>query len=99
MSRYCYRFFQYESTTLKTRTRRSRNYRLNRNGNFCKGTQVSKIIAGKYFDARAVLLKKSTRFSCMSAIASLLCFGCLAPGQNVNGCFFANIDVFFYWPA
>ena len=48
-------------------------------------------------DARAVSLEKSSGFSRMSVTASLVCFGCFAAGQHVNGCFFANIDVFFYW--
>ena len=50
-------------------------------------------------DARAVSLEKSSGFSRMSVTASLVCFGCFAAGQHVNGCFFANIDVLFYWPA
>ena len=32
----------------------ARNYKLQRNGNFCKGTQVSKIIEGTRVDARVV---------------------------------------------
>ena len=37
-----------------------RNYGLYRNGNFCNGTQVSKIIAGGNVDARAISSRKST---------------------------------------
>ena len=74
----------------------SRSCRLNRNGGFCKGTQVSKIIAGAKVDARAVSLKKSTGFSRVFVTASLLRFGCFAAGQRVSGCFFADKDVFFY---
>ena len=56
----------------------ARNYSSYSNGNFCKGTYVRKIIVEAKVDARAVLLKKSTGFSCMSVTASLLCFGCFA---------------------
>ena len=73
----------------------SRNYRLNRNENFCKETQVSNIIAVAKVGVHALLEKKSTGFSCMSVTAFLLCFGCFAAGQHVDGGFFPNIDVFF----
>ena len=35
----------------------------------------------------------------MFATLNLLCLWCLAVEQNVNKCFFANIDLFFYWHA
>ena len=72
----------------KTYKTKFRNYRLNRNGNFCKGTQVSQIIAGAKVCALAVSLKQSTGFFCMSVTESLLCFGGFAAGKHVNGCFF-----------
>ena len=79
---------------------RPRKYRLYWNGNCCKGgTEISKIIAGAEVEARAVSLRKPTGFSRASVTASLLCFGCFAVGQHVNGCFFASVDVFFYPPA
>ena len=53
---------------------------MNRNGNFCEGTGISKIVARAYVDARAVLWKKFTGFSRMSVMANLLCFGCFAAG-------------------
>ena len=68
----------------KTYKTKFRNYRLNRNGNFCKGAQISQYIAGAKVDARAVSLKKFTGFSCMSITASLLCLGVFLPGQHVN---------------
>ena len=58
----------------------TRNYRSYRNGNFCKETQFSKIIAGKKVDARAKQQKKTDGFSHMSVMANLLCFGCFAAG-------------------
>ena len=48
---------------------------LNRNGNFCKGTYIWKIIAKAKVDARAVLLKKSTGFCRMSVTTSVLRLG------------------------
>ena len=53
---------------------------MNRNGNFCKGTCVSKVIAEIKVDARVEQQKKFTSFSRMSVMASLLCFGCFAAG-------------------
>ena len=53
----------------------SRNWRLNRNRNFCKGTQVSKIISGAKVDARATGLKKYIGCSRMS-VTAICCFGC-----------------------
>ena len=44
---------------------------MNRNGNFCKGTCFSKVIA----EAKVEQQKKFTGFSCMSVMANLLCFG------------------------
>ena len=46
-------------TTSKCSKHESRNYRLNRNGNFCKGTHVGKIIAGAKFNAHVVQQKSS----------------------------------------
>ena len=45
---------------------------MNRNGNFCKGTCVSKVIAETKVDARVDRQKKFTGFSCMSVMANLL---------------------------
>ena len=53
---------------------------MNRNGNFCKGTCVSKAIAETKVDARVDKQKKFTGFSRMSAMTNLLCFGCFAAG-------------------
>ena len=58
----------------------ARNYKLQRNGNFCKGTQVSKIIPEVKADARVVQQEKFTCFCRMSVMANLLCFGCFAAG-------------------
>ena len=49
---------------------------MNRNGNFCKVTWVSKIIAETKVDVRVEQEKKFTGFSHMSVMANLLCFGC-----------------------
>ena len=53
---------------------------MNRNGNFCKGTCVSKVIVVTKVDARGEQEKKFTGFSRMSVMAYLLCFGCFAAG-------------------
>ena len=53
---------------------------MNRNGNLCKGTQISKIIAETKVDAVLNNKKKFTGFSRMSVMANLLCFGCFAAG-------------------
>ena len=57
-----------------------RNYRFYRNGNFSKGTEASKIIAGAKVEAQVVQYKRSAGFSRVSvmaiiAIAISLCFG------------------------
>ena len=66
---------------------------------FAKEPKLAKLLREHKSNACAVSLKKFTGFSRMSVIASLLCFGCFPVGQHVNGGFFANIDVGFYWPA
>ena len=53
---------------------------MNRNGNFCKGTCFSKVIAEIKVDARVDRQKKFTGFSRMSVMANLLCFECFAAG-------------------
>ena len=53
---------------------------MNRNGNFCAGTGVSKVIAKTKVDARVEQQKKFTGFSRMSVMENLLCFGCFAAG-------------------
>ena len=53
---------------------------MNRHGNFCKGTWVSKVITETKVDARVEQQKKLTGFSRMSVMANLLCFGCFAAG-------------------
>ena len=53
---------------------------MNKNGNFCRGTWVSKIIEETKVDARVEQEKKFTGFSRMSVMAILLCFGCFAAG-------------------
>ena len=53
---------------------------MNRNGNFCKGTGVSKVIAETKVAARVEQQKKFTGFSRMSVKANLLRFGCFAAG-------------------
>ena len=53
---------------------------MNRNGNLCKGTCVSKVIAETKVHARVDKQKKFTGFSRMSVMAKLLCFGCFAAG-------------------
>ena len=58
---------------------------------FVKKTLVSKNILGAKVNACAL----STGFSRMTVTLNLLHFGCFAAGQHVNGCFFANIDVFY----
>ena len=50
---------------------------MNRNGNFCKGTCVSKLIAETKVDARVEQQKRFTGFSRMSVMANLLCLGAL----------------------
>ena len=70
-----------ESTTLKIAILKPKSLTLYRNGNFCKGTQVSKIIAGGKVDASAVC----TDFSRNS---KLVVFGCFAVGQHANEGFF-----------
>ena len=73
----------------------ARNCRLNRNGNFCKGNQVGKIIAVAKVDARVSPLKESTVFSRNVCNRNLLCFGCFAAGQHVDGCFlFARCNIY-----
>ena len=42
--------------------------------------------------------KKSAGFSSMFVTLNLL-FWWFAAKQHVNGCFFANIGVFLYWPV
>ena len=53
-----------------------------------------KIIARAKVDARAVLIKKSTGFCCMSVTASLLRLGALLR-DNLQMGFFSSIDVCF----
>ena len=53
---------------------------MNRNGNFCKGAGVSKVIAEVKVDARVEQQKKFTGFSRMFVMANLLCFGCFTAG-------------------
>ena len=53
---------------------------MNRNGNFCKGTCASKVIAETKVDARVDKQKKFTGVSRMSVMANLLCFRCFAAG-------------------
>ena len=53
---------------------------MNRNGNFCAGTRVSKVIAKTKVGARVEQQKKFTGFSRMSVMANLLCFGCFTAG-------------------
>ena len=65
---------------LKASTYDQRIIDMNRNGNFCKATRVSKVIAKNKVDARVDKQKKSTGFSRMSVMANLLCFGCFAAG-------------------
>ena len=45
----------------------TRNYRLHKNGSFCKRNKVSKIIAGVKVNGRAVPSKMSSDFFCISA--------------------------------
>ena len=42
---------------------------------------------------------KGTQVHKIIAEAKVHCFGDFAAGQHVNECFFANMDVFFYWLA
>ena len=58
-----------------------------RNGNFCKGTSVSKIIAGAKVNARAVPSKKSTGFPCMSVTATCCILGALLRDNMLMGAF------------
>ena len=60
---------------------------LNKNGNFCEGTWILKIIARAKVDARAVLLKKPTGFCRMSVTASLLRLGTLLRDNLQMGAF------------
>ena len=53
---------------------------MNKNGNFCTGTCVSKVIAKTKVDAHVEQQKKFTGLSRMSVMANLLCFGCFAAG-------------------
>ena len=53
---------------------------LTKNGNFCKGTRVSKIIARAKVDARAVLLKIVHWFLSYVCNRKFAAFGCFAPG-------------------
>ena len=53
---------------------------MNRNGNFCKGTCFSKVIAETKVGARVEQQKKFTGFSRISVMANLLCFGCFTAG-------------------
>ena len=45
----------------------TRNYRLHKNGSFCKRTEASKVIAGVKVKARALPQKESIDFSCIFA--------------------------------
>ena len=58
---------------------------MNKNGNFCKETNLSKVIVEAKVDAHAVSLKKFDGFSWMSVVFWV----------QVNGCLFATIDVIF----
>ena len=60
---------------------------LNRNGNFCEGIWILKIIASAKVDTRVVLLKKSTGFCRMSVTESLLRLGALLQ-DNLQMCAF-----------
>ena len=60
---------------------------MNRNRNFCKETQVSKIIARAKVDARAVPLKKSTGFSRRSVTPNLQCVGALLRNNKLMDAF------------
>ena len=60
---------------------------LNRNGNFCEGAWILKIIAKAKVDACAALLKQSTGFCRMSVTASLLRLGALLRGNLQMGAF------------
>ena len=51
---------------------------MNRNGNFCKGKWVNKVIAETKFDTHVEQWKKFTGFSRISVMPILLCFGCFA---------------------
>ena len=57
----------------------TKDYGLNRNGNFCKVTPISKIISEAKVDARAVTLKEFTGFSsvcnCKFVVFWVLCCG------------------------
>ena len=69
---------------------------MSRNGNFCKGTRVSKIIVETKVDASVEQQKKFTGFSHMSVMANLLRFGCFAAGQLVKEALFPTVDLYFY---
>ena len=56
---------------------------MNRNENFCKGTQVSKIIARANVGARVVLLKKSSGVSRMPRMAICCVLGALLQDNNM----------------
>ena len=61
----------------------------------------------KTFAKELKLVKLFRRLStrCHKKVFSHVCnakcapFWCFAARQHVNGCYFANIDVFFYWLA
>ena len=69
-----------------------RNHSFYRNGNFCKGTAVEKIISGAKVAVRCH--KKFHWFFSYVCNPKFAAFWCFAAGQYVNGFFFANIDVF-----
>ena len=86
-----------KETTLQIKKYKTRNYRYCRNGNLCKGTQVSKVIAEAKIDAFAVSLNKSTGFSAMYVTPNLLCFRFFTEGGvTCKWALFPGIDAYFY---
>ena len=68
---------------------------MNRNGNFCKGTYISKVIAKTKVDSRVDKQKKFTFFLYVCngkfAVFWVLCCGIIC-----KGALFHTIDLYFY---
>ena len=77
-----------EQTTPVYQSLKPRNYRSYRNGNFCKGTRLAKLLQKlKSTPPHAVSLKKSTGFSRTCVTASLLFLGALLRDNLEMGAF------------
>ena len=69
---------------------------MNRNGNFCKGTQVSKIIAEAKVDARVEQQKNFTGIFLHVCNGKFAVFWVLCCGVTCKRVLFPTIDIYFY---